>query len=192
VELPVPPLETETGVVAVSVANDPAAGVVPPIAGGVAKFWVAKVPNAVPLSWQVPVQLNVPENVLMPLTVWVAARVSTVSLVPGNAKDVPSVPVNVRVLEAVNVFPAPSVNVPVPVVMAFPLIVGVARLLPLIVIAELARRVPAVPFQTAIAPLVDVAGPETLPPVQLVNVPVVLVKHAVEFARVGRVTVLNP
>ena len=32
-----------------SVVNDPAAGVVPPIAGGVAAFAVANVPNAVPL-----------------------------------------------------------------------------------------------------------------------------------------------
>jgi hypothetical protein len=31
-----------------SVLNAPAAGVVPPIAGGVAKFCVANVPNAVP------------------------------------------------------------------------------------------------------------------------------------------------
>ena len=53
--------------------------------------------------------------------VCVAARVTTVSEAEGKANDVLSVPVNVKVLLAVSVFPLAIVNVPVDEVMVNPL-----------------------------------------------------------------------
>jgi hypothetical protein len=79
--------------------------VVPPIAGGVAKFWVAKVPNATPLIWPVPVMFSVPENVSVPVKVWLVPRPAIVVLAPGKANTVPSVPENSSVLSIVSILP---------------------------------------------------------------------------------------
>jgi len=100
------------------VVNDPAAADVPPI---IVPSIVPPLISAVvivPKSVQVapaavgePVIVGEVRDLLV--KVWMAVKVTTVSEVPGKAKLVPSVPVKVIVFEAVKVFPAAIVKVPV-------------------------------------------------------------------------------
>ena len=68
-----------------------------------------------------PPEIVGPVSVLL-VRVWVAAMVATVSDAPGNANEVASVPVNVRLLEIVNVLAFASASVPVVELIVRPLI----------------------------------------------------------------------